>query len=113
MMNCETFREFCLTLPGVTGKMPFQAFSAARSILAFYVGNKIFCYFDIDKFDACTIKCAPDGIDELKGRFHAVNMPYNMNRRYWISIRFNDDMADREIKYWVRKSYDIIRHSLK
>lgn len=113
MMNCETFRKFCLSLPGVTEKMPFQAFPAARSILAFYVGNKIFCYFDIDKFDVCTVKCTPNEIDELKEWYHAVDAPYNMNRKYWISIRFNDDMADKEIKYWVRKSYDIIRHSLK
>lgn len=113
MMNCETFREFCLSLPDTTEKMPFQAFPAARSILAFYVGNKIFCYFDIDKFDACTVKCAPNEIDELKERYRAVDAPYNMNRKYWISIRFNDDMTDRETEYWVRKSYDIIKHSLK
>ena len=59
------------------------------------------------------LKCAPNEIDELKERYRAVDAPYNMNRKYWISIRFNDDMADKEIKYWVRKSYDTIRHSLK
>lgn len=112
-MNCEEFREFCLSLPDATEKMPFPAFRAAQSILAFYVKGKIFCFFDIDKFDACTIKCAPDEIDELKERYRAVGAPYNMSHRHWISIRFNDDMADREIKNWVRKSYDIIRHSLK
>ena len=112
-MNCEEFREFCLSLPDTMEKMPFQAFRAAHSILAFYVGNKIFCYFDIDRFDACTIKCALDEIDELKERYHAVDVPYNMNRKYWINIRFNDDMTDKEIEYWVRKSYDIIKHPLK
>lgn len=113
MMNCETFREFCFSLPGVTEKMPFQAFPATRSILAFYVGNKIFCFFDIDRFDACTVKCTPEEIVELKEQYRAVDAPYNMNRKYWIDIRFNDDMADLKIEHWVRKSYDIIRHSLK
>ena len=75
MMNCETFYKFCLSLPGVTEKMPFQAFPAARSILAFYIGNKIFCYFDIDKFDVCTVKCTPNEIDELKEWYHAVDAP--------------------------------------
>lgn len=112
-MNCEDFREFCLSLPNTTEKMPFQAFRAARSILAFYVKNKIFCFFDIDKFDTCTIKCTPDAIDELKERYNAVDTPYNMNRKYWISIRFNDDMADKEIEHWVHKSYDIINDSSK
>lgn len=107
-MNIEEFREYCLSLPGSSEKMPFQAFRAAQSILAFYVGGKIFCFFDIDKFDACTVKCDPDIIDELKARYMAVSTPYNMNRKYWISIRFNDDMPDKEIKRWVRNSHDII-----
>lgn len=107
-MNIEEFREFCLSLPESSEKMPFQAFRAARSILAFYVGDKIFCFFDIGTFDTCTIKCAPDLIDELKASHNAVAAPYNMSPRHWISIRFNDDMPYEEIKRWTRKSYDIV-----
>lgn len=104
-MNIEGFREFCLSLPGSSEKMPFQA---AQSILAFYVGGRIFCFFDIDRFDACTVQCDPDRIDELKARYMAVGAPYNMSPKHWISIRFNDDMTDDEIKRWVRNSHDII-----
>ncbi len=107
-MNIEEFREFCLSMPDSNEKMPFQAFRAAQSILAFYAGGKIFCFFDIDTFKACTIKCAPDIIDELKALYNAVDAPYNMSPRHWISIRFNDDMPDEEIKYWTRKSYNIV-----
>lgn len=109
-MNIEEFREFCLSLPGSSEKMPFQAFRAAQSVLVFYVGGRIFCFLDIDRFDACTVKCDPDRIDELKARYNAVDAPYNMSPRHWISIRFNDDMPDEEIKRWVRNSYDIILH---
>lgn len=107
-MNIEEFREYCLSLPGSSEKMPFQAFRAAQSILAFYVSGKIFCFFDIDTFDACTIKCKPDMVDELKARYMAVSTPYNMSRKYWISIRFNEDMPDNEIKYWIKKSYELL-----
>lgn len=107
-MNIEEFRNYCLSLSDVTEKMPFQAFRAARSILAFYVRNKIFCFFDIDKFDACTLKCVPDRIDELKAQYSSVDVPYNMSHKYWISIRFNDDMPDDEIKYWVAQSYKLV-----
>ena len=112
-MNIEEFREFCLSLPDSSEKMPFQAFHAAQSILAFYVGGKIFCFFDIDTFDICTVKCAPDLIDELKARYNAVGAPYNKSPRHWISIRFNDDMPDEEIKRWTRKSYDIVSNKKK
>ena len=112
-MNVEEFREFCLSLPGSSEKMPFQAFRAAQSILAFYVKDKIFCFFDIDRFNACTVKCDPDRIDELKARYMAVGAPYNMSPKHWISIRFNDDMTDDEIKQWVKKSYNIVSHKVK
>lgn len=112
-MNIEDFREFCLSLPDSSEKMPFQAFPAGQSILAFYVGGKIFCFFDIDEFDICTVKCDPGLIDELKAHYNAVGAPYNMNPRYWIGIRFNDDMPDEEIKYWTRKSYEIVSDKKK
>ncbi len=112
-MNVEEFREFCLSLPESSEKMPFQAFKAAQSVLAFYVGGRIFCFFDIDRFDACTVKCEPELVDELKARYMAVGAPYNMNRKYWISIRFNDDMTDDEVRYWTRRSYDIVSKKTK
>ncbi len=108
-MDIEDFRAFCLSLPESSERMPFQAFKSARSILAFYIGGKIFCFFDIDRFESCTVKCEPARIDELKIRYHAVGDPYNMSRRHWIGIRFNDDMPDRKIKQLVRDSYDLVR----
>ncbi len=107
-MNIEEFREFCLSMPDSSEKMPFQAFRAAQSILAFYVAGRIFCFLDIDRFETCTVKCDPEIIDELKARYNAVDAPYNMDPRHWIGIRFNDDMPDKEIKHWVRRSYDIV-----
>lgn len=108
-MNVEEFRDYCLSLPQSSEKMPFQAFNGAKSILAFYVEGKIFCFFDIDKFESCTLKCDSDIIDELKADYAAVGEPYNMNRRSWISIRFNDDMPDRKIEELVADSYDLVK----
>lgn len=94
--------------------MPFSALFGhglfgAQSMLAFYVGGRIFCFFDIDRFDACTVQCDLDRIDELKARYMAVGTPYNMSPKHWISIRFNDDMPDDEIKQWVKK---ILQYSI-
>lgn len=108
-MNVEELRDFCLSLPDCSEKMPFQAFKAAKSILAFYVGGKIFCYFDIDKFYSCTIKCRPEMIDELKARYTAVGDPYNMSHKYWISIHFSEDMPDKMIKDMIAESYGIVK----
>lgn len=107
-MNIEEFREFCLSLPDASEKMPFGAFRWAKDILAFYVKGKMFCFFDIGKFDKCTIKCDPLIIDELKAKYNAVGAPFNLSLKYWISIQFNDDMPDKELKRLCGESYNII-----
>lgn len=108
-MNIEEFREYCLSLPGTAEKMPFEKFFRGKhSFLAFYVNGKIFCYFDIDAFDRCTIKCPSSDIAVLEERYNAVESPYNGNKKHWISVRFNDDMPDSQIKRLVAKSYDIV-----
>lgn len=89
--------------------MPFEKFfHGQHSFLAFYVKGKIFCYFEIDKFDRCTIKCDQETIGELTAVYESVTRPYNGNPKYWISIRFNDDMPDEVLKRLVRHSYEIV-----
>ena len=68
----------------------------------------MFCYFEIDKFDRCTIKCNPAEIGELSAEYESVSPPYNGNPKYWISIKFNEDMSDYKIKDLVRQSYEIV-----
>ena len=54
-MNVEEFREYCLSLPGVSEKMPFPnvADRYSRDVLCFYVGDKWFCFVNIEVFDFC------------------------------------------------------------
>lgn len=108
-MDIETFREYCLSFPNATEKMPFEKFARGRmAILVFYVGGHMFCYFDINDFTSITVKCQPEKIAELKERFNAVGKPYNGNPKYWISIRLDDDMSDDDIRRLVRSSYTIV-----
>ncbi|MCM1142374.1 MAG: MmcQ/YjbR family DNA-binding protein [Muribaculum sp.] len=108
-MNIEDFRKYCLSLPAVSEKMPFQAFQAAKEILAFYVNGHIFCYFDIEKFDECTLKCDPAQIPILEEQYIAVGTPYNMSHKYWIGVKFNSDMPDNKLFDLVRQSYDLVK----
>ncbi len=107
-MNTEDFRTYCLSLGDVQEKMPFEKFFRGRhSFLAFYVNGRMFCFYDIDRFDACTIKCLPSEIDELKAAYQAVGAPYNLSPKHWISIRFNDDMPEAKLKQLVSQSYKL------
>ena len=107
-MNIEEFREYCLSLPDVTEATPFEKFSKGRfTILVFYLGGHMFCYFNVDDFSNITIKCHPSEMAELKEHYQAIGEPLNGDRRYWISVQPNMDIHDEELKELVRKSYEI------
>jgi predicted DNA-binding protein (MmcQ/YjbR family) len=112
-MDIEQFRIYCLSLPLVEEKTPFAGFFPdADDILVFYIGGKIFCYFAMDKFDKCTLKCKPESILELKEKYQAVGTPFNMSPKYWISIAFNADLPDALLLDLVKNSYTIVRDKL-
>lgn len=107
-MNIEDFRDFCLALPGTTEKMPFQKFRAAGSVLVFYLGDKMYCLIDIDRFNSCTVKCQPERVEELKATYKGITYPYNMSHKYWIGIRFGTDVNDALLKQLIKNTHDLV-----
>ena len=109
-MNIEEFREYCLSLPDVTEATPFEKFLRGRfTVLVFYVGGHMFCYFNVDEFSNITIKSNPEEMAELKEHYQSVSEPFNGDKRYWISVQPNMDLPDKELKELVRKSYEIVK----
>ena len=114
MMNIEDFRDYCLSLPGVTEATPFEKFSRGRfTILVFYVSGHMFCYFNIDDFSQVTVKCDPARIVELKEAYQAVGDPYNGNKKHWISVHWGQDLTDDEILALVKDSYNLVSSKKK
>ena len=109
-MNIEEFRDYCLSLPGVTEATPFEKFSRGRfTILVFYVSGHMFCYFNIDDFTSVTIKGDPQSIAELKEHHESIGEPYNGNKRHWMSVGLHGDVDDDMLKRLVKVSYDLVR----
>ena len=113
-MNIEEFREYCLSFKGVREKMPFPNVpdQYSRDVLCFYVADKWFCFVNIEIFDFCCIKCNPDESGELQTEYIGIRPGWHMNKKYWISVYFNEDVSDDKIKELVSKSYDIVVKSL-
>ncbi|NAW51413.1 MmcQ/YjbR family DNA-binding protein [Elizabethkingia argentiflava] len=108
-MNIEEFRAFCLSFPDTHEGMPFQGFfKNSRSILVFYVGKKMFCFFDIDTFDCCTLKCDPEVIEELR-QHEGIQKPFNLSERYWISVALNGKVSEEMLKDLIKKSYTLVK----
>lgn len=113
-MNIETFRNHCLSLKGVTEKMPFTKATNEydRNLLVFSIGDKWFCFVNIEVFDFCDLKSSPDASTELQSEFDAVRPGYHMNHRHWISVYFNHDMPDERIFELVDDAYHKVLASL-
>lgn len=113
-MNIEIFRNYCLSLKGVTEKMPFDKANNDydRGLLVFTIGDKWFCFVNVDVFDFCNLKTDPDTSAELQARYDAVRPGYHMNHRHWISVYFNQDMPDEEIHSLVHDAYQRVLTSL-
>lgn len=113
-MNIEEFREYCLSFKGVSEKMPFPNVpdKYSRDVLCFYVLEKWFCFVNIEVFDFCCIKCTPDESKELRDQYSGITPGWHMNKKYWISVYFNQDVPDEKIKELVSRSYELVVGSL-
>ena len=113
-MNAESLRAYCLSFEGVTDKMAFTKASAEydRNLLAFYVKEKWFCFFNVDEFDFCTLKCDPAESKKLQDKYEGITPGYHMNKKHWISIHFNKDVPVNLIKTLLKNSYELVVASL-
>ncbi len=110
-MNIEDFREYCLSMEGVTEKTPFGKFARRfDSILVFYILGHMFCLTDMDDFTSVTVKAFPEEIEELKMTRSSVGSHRNMSERHWIQLNLDGDIPDREIYDLVRQSYEIVKN---
>lgn len=109
-MNIEEFRDYCLTMEGVTEKTPFGKFARRyESILVFYILDHMFCLMDIDNFTSVTVKSTPEEIEEIRSNYSSVSDPLNQSLRHWIQLNLNGDIPDKKIYSLVKRSYDIVR----
>lgn len=109
-MNIEEFREYCLSMEGVTEKTPFGKFAKRyESILVFYVLDHMFCFVDINDFTSVTVKSTPDEEEEIRMNHTSVSNPINQSLRHWIQLNLDGDISDREIFRLVERAYDIVK----
>lgn len=97
-MNIEEFREYCMSMDGVTEKTPFGKFARRyESILVFYVLDHMFCFADMDHFYSVTLKAEPGKIEALRASRTSVSDPLNSSLRHWIQLDLGGDVSDSEV----------------
>ncbi len=106
-MDLETFRDYCISLPGVTEGFPF-----GETTLVFKVGGKIFALADAELFASVNLKCDPDFAVELRERYPAVIPGYHMNKKHWNTVQMDGSIPGKLLREWTQHSYDLVCSSL-
>ena len=102
-MNIQEFREYWLSLPKVEEKLPFDEVT-----LVFSVYKKMFCLTNIDLFNYINVKCDPDKAVLLREKYEEVIPGYHMNKKHWNSIKMNRQISDKQIREWIKDSYNLV-----
>lgn len=107
-MTLESFRDFCLSLPGSEETFPF-----GPSTIVFKVGGKLYALADVDRFESINLKWPPEvNIDRREEYPESVRPGYHMSKAHWSTVEMDGRIQDRILKDWIRESYDIVAASL-
>ncbi len=107
VMNIEEFREYCLSLNGVTESMPF-----GPDTLVFKVMEKMFALTNLSGDFSINLKCEPERALQLREEFPAVLPGYHMNKQHWNTVIIDGSIEDETLRSWIAISYDLIVASL-
>ncbi len=103
-MDIETFREFCLSLPGTTEGMKWEH-------LCFMVEEKIFVIIAIDEGNSFSTKCTPEEFEELSARDGIKQAPH-MAKKQWVYIENLEVLSDSELMARVKTSRALVLSKL-
>lgn len=103
-MDIETFRDFCLSLPGTTEGMKWDH-------LCFMIEEKIFVIIAIDQGNSFSTKCTPEEFEELIARDGIKQAPH-MAKKQWVYIENLDVLNDTELKERVKTSRALVLSKL-
>jgi len=102
-MDIESFREFCLTLPGTTEGMKWDH-------LCFMIEEKIFVLVDLDTHGFC-MKCTPEEFDDLAARDGVKQAPH-FAKKQWVFVDRLDVFGMQELKQRIERSRELVLSKL-
>jgi predicted DNA-binding protein (MmcQ/YjbR family) len=97
---------------GAEGR-PFTPSKTAPPLVIIYkVMGKVFAILSVRGVEDVILKCEPALVEALREKYAGVGHRSHLDRRFWISVRLDDDVPAKEIKRLVSLSYDLVCASL-
>ena len=108
-MHIETFREYCLSKPGVEDGFPF-----GEDVLVMKVMGKIWALTGLSNPDfKVNLKCDPEYAIELRAEHPQIIPGWHTNKQHWNTVYFEDGLSDKLLISLLDQSYDLVAKSLK
>lgn len=104
-MDIETFRAFCLALPGVEETFPF-----GPDTLVYKVMGKVFALTGLDdeSFEV-NLKCDPERAIEWREEYpEAIRPGWHMNKKHWNTVSFEEGLSNALLIEMIRHSYQLV-----
>lgn len=105
-MDSNQVISICNGFNGTAGSQPF-----GKNFMVFKVGSKIFAALHLQK-NLLELKIETEEMDKYINEYTFVEPAIYSNKKYWISIKFDEFEDDSLLYKWVQKSYQLIIHSL-
>jgi predicted DNA-binding protein (MmcQ/YjbR family) len=107
IMDIESVRSFCLSLPHVDEKVQWG------NDLLFRIGEKMFAVVALEPSHGVLLsfKCTPEKFSELVEMDGIIPAPY-MARHHWVGFERFDALPDRELKPLLENAYRMVIEKL-
>lgn len=102
-MDIVEYRDFCLSLPGVTEDFPFD-----EQTLVFKVMGKMFALTDVDHFASFNAKATPEDCIALREQYAGIKPGYHMNKQHWNTVAVDGSVPDAVMAELLTNSYDLV-----
>ena len=106
-MNIEDYRDYCMSMPGVTEDFPF-----GPDTMVFKVMNKMFALTNVETYDFINLKCDPERAVTLREEYEGISPGWHMNKVHWNSVKTASDINDELMKELIQHSYELVASSL-
>ncbi len=94
--------------PGAQGRDFSPRKDAPPLVITYKVMGKMFAILSVRGIEDVILKCDPSLASALREKYAGVGHRSHLDRRFWISVRLDEDVPAKEIKRLVSLSYDLV-----
>ena len=108
-MNIESFRDYCLSLPGVEEGFPFGEDTLVLKVMGkmFALGSLSSPWFRVN------LKCDPEKAINLREEYESIIPGWHMNKKHWNTVTFEfGELSDELVIELTKHSYELVASKL-